>query len=210
MPPTLAANARVALYTRVSTTEQTSEPQLHALREYASGRSLRIVREYVDDGVSGTRDSRPQLDAMLKACKRREVDAVAVTKLDRLARSMRHLTNLAAELDALGVELIVVEQGIDTSTPTGRLLFNLLGSIAEFERELIRERTVAGLRAAMRRGSKLGRPAALDADRLARARRLRASGQSIREIAKTLGVSKSAVARACPENVPVKEAGKGS
>lgn len=210
MPRALAPGSRIALYARVSTTDQTTDPQLFGLRRYAEGRGLSVAREFVDHGVSGARDSRPALDALTKACKRREVDAVAVTKLDRLARSVRHLTALGAELEALGVELIVVEQGLDTSTPAGRLLFNVLGSIAEFERDLIRERTVAGLHAAKRRGSKLGRPTALSAEKLERARRLRAAGQSVRYVAETLGVSKSAVARACPENVPARRARKGS
>ncbi len=116
-------------------------------------------------------------------------------KLDRLARSVRHLTTLAAELEALGVDLVVVDQSIDTSTPSGRLLFHVLASIGEFERDLIRERTVAGLAAARRRGRKLGRPRRIDARTRARVLRLRKAGRSIREIAATLGVGRGTVGR---------------
>jgi len=121
---------------------------------------------------------------------------VVVTKLDRVARSVRHLTALAAELEALGVDLVVLDQAIDTGTPAGRLLFHVLGSIAEFERDLIAERTRAGVAAARRRGRHPGRLPALDARQRARVQRLRASGHSIRAIASRLGVSKSVVARA--------------
>ncbi len=131
----------------------------------------------------------------MAAVRRREVEAVVVTKLDRMARSVRHLTGLAAELEPLGVALVVLDQAIDTSTPTGRLLFHVLGAIAEFERDLVRERTAAGLAAARRRGRHPGRPRAMDQASRARARRLRLSGHPIRAIAEKLGVSKSVVAR---------------
>jgi DNA invertase Pin-like site-specific DNA recombinase len=143
---------RVALYARVSTGDQTVDPQLDALRSYATARRLEIVEEYIDQGVSGSKDRRPALDDLMVPAKCRAFDALAIVKLDRLARSVRHLTQIGAELEALGIDLIVVDQGIDTSTPSGRLLFNVLGSIAEFERDLIRERTRAGLKAARKRG----------------------------------------------------------
>ncbi len=111
---------RVAIYCRVSTDEQTVAPQLDSLRDYASARSLEIVDEFIDHGVSGSKDRRPALDEMMAKARRRSFDAVAIVKLDRLARSTRHLTQLAAELEALGVDLIVIDQGIDTSTPAGR------------------------------------------------------------------------------------------
>ncbi len=188
--------ARVALYARVSTTDQHPEVQLGALRQYALDRGLAITEEYVDHGVSGAKDRRPALERLLADARRRRFDAVACVKLDRLARSVRHLTTMAGELEALGVDLVVLDQAIDTSTPSGRLLFNVLGSIAEFERDLIRERTAAGLAAARRRGKRLGRPRALASrDARNRARRLRRSGKSIREIARVLGVGRSTVAR---------------
>lgn len=185
----------VALYARVSTGDQTVDPQLDVLRDYAQRREMHVHAEYIDAGVSGSKDRRPELDRLLADARKRRFDAVAVVKLDRLARSVRHLTQLAAELEALGIDLVVLDQGIDTSTPSGRLLFNVLGSIAEFERDLIRERTRAGMAAARRRGKRLGRPRALDAQGVARARRLRASGRPFREIAEVLGVGVATVKR---------------
>ncbi len=185
---------RLALYARVSTRDQHPDAQLAELRAYARRRGAEAV-EYVDHGLSGAKDRRPALDALVTAVSRREVGAVVVTKLDRIARSVRHLTQLAADLEELDVALVVLDQAIDTSTSSGRLLFHVLGSIAEFERDLIRERTAAGLAAARRRGRPPGRPRALDGRARARARRLRRSGHPIRAIAEKLGVSKSVVAR---------------
>src|SRR4030095_2717617 len=136
------------------------------------------------------------LDALMSAARGRAFDALLVWRLDRLARSVRHLTALGGELEALGGDLVVPGQSIDTSTPTGRLLFNVLGAIAEFERDLIRDRVVAGMRAAQRRGKAIGRPQRLQGDQRERIVRLRRSGRSLREIATLLGVSKSTVGRA--------------
>jgi DNA invertase Pin-like site-specific DNA recombinase len=193
---------RVALYARVSTTDQSCEPQLHALREYAQRRGLEVVDEYVDHGQSGAKDRRPALDELVAKARVRAFDAVAVVKLDRLARSVRHLVQLAGEWQALGVDLIVVDQGIDTSTPAGRFTFHTLAAVAELERDLVRERTCAGLRAAVRRGRKLGRPETLCADDRARAGRLRSAGRSLREIAQVLDVSRETVRRALARNRP--------
>ncbi len=150
----------------------------------------------MDHGVSGAKARRPALDELVAAARKREIDALAVVKLDRLARSVRHLTELGSELEALGVDLIVIDQGIDTTTPAGRLLFNVLGSIAEFERDLIRERTLAGLCAARKRGSRIGRPTVLDGEKIARAHRLREAGKSTRYIGQVLGVGETTVRRA--------------
>jgi DNA invertase Pin-like site-specific DNA recombinase len=186
---------RAALYARLSTAEQNCAAQLDALRAYCERRALE-PREFVDAGVSGAKDRRPALDAMLHAVRRREVDLVAVVKLDRLARSVRHLTTLAAELEALGVDLVVVDQGVDTSTPAGKLLFHVLASIAEFERALIIERTRAGLAAARRRGTHCGRPrTATTSELAARAQRMRGAGQGTGYIAVVLGVSERSVRR---------------
>ena len=196
---------RVALYARVSTDEQTVAPQLDALREYAWARGLDVVDEYVDQGVSGSKGRRPALGEMMAKAKRRSFDAVAVVKLDRLARSTRHLTQLAAELEALGVDLIVIDQGIDTSTPAGRLLFNVLAAIGEFELDMIRERTRAGMASAKRRGRGVGRPRVHVP--VTKARLMLARGLSHREVAKQLGVSratlsKALVGRGLPEGAP--------
>jgi len=186
---------RAALYARVSTSDQTLDPQLDALGAYAEARGLEVAEVYADEDVSGAKDRRPALDRLLADARRRRFDAVACVKLDRLARSVRHLTALAAEFDALGVGLVVLDQAIDTTTPAGRLLFHTLAAVAEFERDLIRERTRAGLAAARRRGKRLGRPRAIQGEARSRVRRLRTAGRSLREIAEVLGVSKAAVAR---------------
>ena len=126
----------------------------------------------------------------MEAVRRREVDTVVVVKLDRLARSTRHLCELAEELESLSVALVVLDQAIDTTTPSGRLLFTVLAAVASFERDLIVERTRAGLEAAKRRGKKLGRPRKVfDRRQVERARRLKAVGKSVREIAQLIGVS---------------------
>jgi DNA invertase Pin-like site-specific DNA recombinase len=184
---------RVALYARVSTTDQHTEPQLHALRVYAAARGLEITAEYIDHGISGAKDRRPALDRLMADARRRRFDVLACTKLDRLARSVHHLTSLGRELEALGIDLVVLDQAIDTSTPSGRLLFHVLGSIAEFERDLIRERTAAGMRAARRRGARIGRPeVAIDQLKLAQAMR---EGASVSELARRLGVSRPTARR---------------
>jgi DNA invertase Pin-like site-specific DNA recombinase len=182
---------RVAFYARVSTSDQHPEIQLHALRQYAEARGLEIAGEYADHGVSGAKDRRQALDRLMADAKRRRFDVLACTKLDRLARSVHHLTTIGRELEALGIDLVVLDQAIDTSTPAGRLLFHVLGSIAEFERDLIRERTTAGMRAARRRGAKLGRPEAA-VDRLQLVQGIRA-GVSVSELARRLGVSRPTV-----------------
>jgi DNA invertase Pin-like site-specific DNA recombinase len=145
--------------------------------------------------VSGAREHRSGLDALLAAARTRKVDVVAVVKLDRLARSTRHLVTLVAELEALGVDLVVLDQNIDTTTPAGRLLFHMLAAIAEFERDLIRERVIAGVRRARALGKHLGRPKIHHVD-IARAQALRAEGQSWRATARALGVHPMALRRA--------------
>ncbi len=187
------AGARAALYCRVSTTGQTADNQLLALRSFAVARGW-VVTEFVDHGVSGAREKRPALDAMLTAVRARRVDVVACVKLDRLARSVHHLVALVREFEALGVDLVVLDQAIDTTTPAGRLLFHVLAAISEFERELIRERVMAGLRRVRSQGTRLGRPRAVF-DRV-RAQQLLEAGQSLRQVAQLLGVSHATVARA--------------
>jgi DNA invertase Pin-like site-specific DNA recombinase len=186
---------RAALYSRVSTTDQNPETQLDPLRDYAAARGFEVAGEYIDHGVSGAKASRPALDEMMAAARRRDVDVIVAVKLDRLARSVQHLVALAGELKALGVDLVIRDQSIDTSTPTGRLLFHVLGSIAEFERDLIRERTHAGLALARKRGKRFGRPPATDAKQRARIVRLQQSGHSLRVIAERVGVGRGTVER---------------
>ena len=202
---------RLAIFARVSTSEQTVAPQLDALEAYARARGLDVVQVYTDGGVSGSKDRGPALDELMLKARRRSFDAVAVVKLDRLARSTRHLTQLAAELEALSVDLIVVDQGIDTSTPAGRLLFNMLAAIGEFELDLIRERTRAGLRAARKRGKRLGRPK-LHVDR-AKLREGIQRGNTISALSRELKVSRFVVRRELAElglSVKVSDLGPAS
>ena len=185
---------RAALYARVSTADQTPDNQLVALRSFADARGWQAL-EFVDHGISGAKDRRPGLDALLAAVRARKVDVVACIKLDRLARSTRHLLTLAGDLEALGVDLVVLDQSIDTTTPSGRLLFHVLAAIAEFERDLIRDRVVAGLRRAKAQGRRLGRPRRHHVD-VAEARALVAAGLSLRAIARRLHAHPMAVRRA--------------
>jgi DNA invertase Pin-like site-specific DNA recombinase len=186
---------RTALYARVSTTDQHTAGQIARLQKYVAARGLEVAGEFVDTGISGAKDQRPALAQLVGSVRRREVDAVAVVKLDRLARSVRHLTELAAEFEALGVALIVIDGSIDTSTPSGRLLFHVLASIGEFELSLFRDRTLAGVAHARARGVKFGRPPACDRRTSDRIRRLRQQGASVRKIAGIVGVGHSTVHR---------------
>lgn len=198
--------ARVAVYARVSTRDQEPETQLLALREYIRSRGWRTVEEFVDTGISGAKEQRPALSRLMDAARRRRCDVVLVWKFDRLARSSRHLLNTLEELRVLGVDFVSLTEAIDTSTPAGKMVFSMIGAIAEFERSLIQERVVAGLHRARAQGKRLGRPMATpDGDPVA----LRASGLSLRAIAGQLGMSKSWVAAAVSRK-PLPNRGLGS
>ena len=186
---------RVASYARVSTaTEQSPEMQLRDLRELAERRGFEVVREYVDTGFSGATDSRPALNDLLADARRGRFEAVLVWKLDRLGRSLVHLVRLLEELRQLGVELISFSEGLDFTTTTGKLLYQVISAFAEFERECIRERVKAGLRNARAKGKRIGRPPAIvDAPRIAQRR---AQGASWREIAEEFGVGATTARRA--------------
>jgi DNA invertase Pin-like site-specific DNA recombinase len=168
--------------------------QIRELREYCKRRAWDVEGEYVDAGVSGAKERRPQLDLLLAVCRKRRVDAVVVYRYDRFARSLRQLVNALEEFRSLGIEFISLHEGVDTSTPNGRLVFGIFASIAEFERELIRDRVKSGIAAAKSRGKTLGRPrVSVDAARIAC---LRASGLSWPKIAAELGVSVGTVYQA--------------
>ncbi len=185
---------RVALYARVSTkNRQDPESQLLPLREYAQARGFEIS-EYVDVGITGRKDSRPELDRLMADAQKRRLDAVAVWKFDRFARSTRHLVTALEQFNALGVDFISLSESIDTSTPMGKMVFTVLAAVAELELSLIRERVVMGLQRAKAQGKKLGRPrgSAQDAHKI---KRLKSEGLSVRQIAQLLQTSKSTVAR---------------
>ena len=186
---------RAAIYARVSTHNgQNPEMQVEELRAYCKRRGWEIAGEYVDAGFSGAREHRPALDRLLSKCRKRSVDAVVVYRYDRFARSLRQLVNALEEFRALGIDFVSIHEGVDTSTPNGRLVFGIFASIAEFERELIRDRVRSGLALARAKGKRLGRPpVVVDRPKIAA---LRAQGRSWAEICKQLGVTKGTAQRA--------------
>jgi DNA invertase Pin-like site-specific DNA recombinase len=184
---------KIAIYARVSTKNgQDPEMQLAELREYIHNRKWKIAGEYVDKGISGALDSRPELNRFMADANRRRFDVVAVWKFDRFARSVSHMLRALETFRALGIEFVSLSESIDTSMPTGKMVFTILASVAELERSLIGERVRAGLRNAKARGTRLGRPSLKDltvaeVQRLRRERRR--SRTSFKELAKTYGVS---------------------
>ena len=167
--------------------------QLSELREYASRRGWTITSEYVDQGVSGSKESRPQLNQLMADAHRRKFDAVLVWKIDRFGRSLKHLVNALADLGAYGVAFVSFRDNLDLSTPSGRLMFQIIGAMAEFERSLIQERVRAGLRNARAKGKKFGRPRVqIDGVRVAE---LRCDGLSWSQVCRTLNVSKGSAQR---------------
>src|SRR5216110_1382028 len=181
---------KAAIYARVSTVGQEPENQLQELRRYVEARGWTAV-EYVDRGVSGAKDRRAALDQLLTDARRRRFDAVICWRLDRLGRNLKHLITLLEELQALGIAFVSLAEGIDATTPAGKLQMHILGAIAEFERERIRERVMAGLQRARSQGKRLGRPnAVIPVDRLRRV-----SDLPVSVAAERLGVSRSTVKR---------------
>jgi len=150
---------RTALYLRVSTADQKPDLQYDGLRGYAERAGLDVVQDYCDVAVSGRREGRPQLNALMAAARKQEIDCVLVWKFDRFARSTRHLLTALEEFDHLGIRFVSVQDQIDTDSPMGRAMFTIIGAMAELESSLISERVTAGMRAAQARGRHLGRPA---------------------------------------------------
>ena len=196
---------RVALYVRVSTDEQTTDNQRRELEAVAKRSGWKIVDIYEDNGISGAngREKRPALDKLLKDAARREFDMIAAWSVDRLGRSLQHLVGLLEELQAFGVDLYLHQQGLDTSTPSGRAMFQMCGVFAEFERAMLVERTKAGLARARAKGMRLGRPPVPPVTKR-RIAKLRQQGKSVRVIAKATGLSVGAVHKAISEASPVK------
>ncbi len=184
----------VALYARVSTTQQDPEVQLHELRALASARGWTITQEYVDAGISGASTNRPELARLLADAHKGCFAGILVWRLDRLGRSLRHLVTVVEDLLARGIEVIsATEPHMDSTTPTGRLLRNIFASVAEYEREMIRERVMAGLRKAKASGKHIGRPRTV-LNRL-RIEQLRGEGLSWRGIAQRMDLPMSTVYR---------------
>jgi putative DNA-invertase from lambdoid prophage Rac len=186
---------RAAIYARVSTLNgQDPHMQTREMKQYCERRGWTIEGEYVDVGVSGAKDSRPELNRLMVDAKRRRFDSILVWKLDRFGRSLRHLVNAIAELESIGIAFVSLTDNLDLSTPSGRLMFQVIAAMGEFERELIRERVRSGMRNAKQKGKRIGRPR-LEIDSTV-IDRLRKSGKSWREIAKTTGLSLGTVYKA--------------
>src|SRR6266571_4401320 len=190
-----SAGKRVAIYMRVSTKNhgQTTETQAFALREYAAHRGFEIAQEYRDEGISGSKDSRPALDRLMKDARARNFDVVIVARFDRFARSVSHLLRALEEFSHLGVDFVSLSESVDTSTPMGKMIFTVLGAVAELERNLIKERVHMGISRARKQGKQLGRPKRIFNREKARTM---LQSMSIREVARQFGVSRGVIERA--------------
>ena len=194
----MAPAVRAAVYARVSTLDQEPENQLAELRQYVRARSWPEAVEYVDKGVSGSKDRRPALDRLVRDATRRGFDVLVVWRLDRLGRNLRHLVTLLDELHAIGVSFVSLGEGIDCTTPAGRLQLHVLAALAEFEKARIAERVAAGLARARRNGTRLGRPEKHVSERvLAPVRNL-----PVLEAARRLGVSRATAYRWLSQKTP--------
>ena len=190
--------ARAAIYARVSTTNhgQDVSMQTRELRQFAEARGWTVVGEYLDEGISGTKDQRPALDRLMADAHKRKFDVVVCWRFDRFARSVSHLLRALETFNALGIAFVSLSENVDTTTPTGKMIFTVLGAVAELERSLIVERVKAGLRNARAKGKRLGRPTkGVDPATVAR---LRSQGASWRAIANELGVGVGTLYRAAP------------
>lgn len=191
---------RAAIYTRVSTSEQASALQIDECTGHVARAGWTLVEHFGDIAVSGLKARRPELDRLLAAARKRRLDVIVVWRADRLFRSLLHMVSTLAELDALHVDFVSCTESFDTTTPAGRLLFHMCSAFAQFERDLIVERTIAGMAAAKRRGAKIGRPRTrFD---LELARELLLFRIPMREIARRLNVPKTTLARALRERTP--------
>ena len=183
---------RTALYARVSTRDKSHDVgmQVREFQEFCQRRNWTVADQYIDDGISSSKERRPQLERLMFDAKKRKFDAVLVYRFDRFARSMRELVNALAEFQSLGIEFISLHEGIDTSTPNGRLVFGIMASVAEFERELIRDRVRSGIQHAKAKGKRLGRPRVqVDAGRIDGLRR---QGRSWSQISRETGLDAAA------------------
>ena len=184
---------RVAVYARVSTSDQTTDSQLLDLRRYLFDRGWKLFNEYCENGISGTKSSRPALNQLMNDAKKRRFDVVLVWRFDRFARSTKHLILALEEFRNLGIDFVSYQENIDTRSPLGSAIFTIISAVAQLERDIIAERVKAGLRQAKERGKRIGRPEiSVDEGEI---RRLRAGGHSLREIAVQVGISHTKVAQ---------------
>jgi DNA invertase Pin-like site-specific DNA recombinase len=197
---------RVAIYTRVSTKEQSTESQVVQLTAYCQSHGWTEVAVFRDDGISGVRDNRPELDKLRQRMLHGEFESIVVSKMDRLGRSLGMILRFWDEADAAGVRVIVIDQGIDTSTPAGRLQRNMLAALAEFERELILERTRAGIARARALGKKFGAPRRISEAVAREVRERRARGESLRMISQRMNVKLGGVRSVLRRDVVLRSA----
>ena len=192
---------KAALYLRVSTNKQSTELQRRELVEACERNGWEIVAEFADEGISGSkgRDKRPGLNSLMKGVVRREFQIVMVWSLDRMGRSLIDLVNILAELDAKNVGFYSHKQALDTTTPSGRLMFSIVGAMAEYEKSIIKERVVAGLEAAKAKGKKLGRPSKAK-EKTPEIIKLRQEGWGFTRIAKALSLGGGTVQRICEQH----------
>jgi DNA invertase Pin-like site-specific DNA recombinase len=188
---------RVAIYGRVSTTEQTSENQINFLQEIVNRNGWELVQTYVDEGISGTkgRDKRPEFDRLCKDMVRRKFNRILVWDISRLGRSLQHLVEFLNDVQSVNCHLYIHQSGLDTSTPSGRMMFQMVGVFSEFERSIISERVKLGLKRVKSKGTKLGRPKSLNQSKIQTIFELKNEGKSLSEIAFEIGVSKMTIHR---------------
>jgi len=185
-----STSRRAVIYARVSTTHQNVSNQLQELRQAAHRFGWDVIAELVDDGISGAkgRDQRPAFDRLFQMIQRREIDLVMAWSIDRLGRSIQHLASFMGEVKAVGVDLYIHQQAINTSTPSGRMVFGIFSALGEYEREIIRDRINAGLARARSEGKRLGRPTNVNPSVVTSVKLLREKGHSIHNIAKSLRI----------------------
>ena len=188
---------KAAIYTRVSTDKQTTDNQTKELLTVAERNGWTVEAVY-SDVISGAKEKRPELDALMQAVIRREVDVVLVWDISRLGRSLQHLLKLMNEMHAKGVDLFMYQQNIDTTTPSGKMMFQMCGAFAEFERGMIQERVKAGLERAKAQGKKLGAPTVPEKT-ATKAKEMYEVGMSFRKIGRELGIHHSTVSKLCTQ-----------
>ena len=181
---------KVAIYARVSTDKQTCENQLQELRATAQRMGYTVVAEFVDSGISGmkTREDRPALDSLMKSATQRKFDMIMCWSIDRLGRSLQNLVEILNEMQSMKIDMFFLQQGMDTTTPSGRMIFSVFGAIGEFERNLIRERVIAGQKRAVANGVKIGRPTKMNDGMRSAIKLLRNKGAGIKQISKQLQI----------------------
>ena len=192
---------RVAIYGRVSTNEQTTDNQINFLQEIVNRNGWELVQTYVDEGISGTkgRDKRPEFDRLCKDMVRRKFNRILVWDISRLGRSLQHLVEFLNEVQSVNCNLYIHQSGLDTSTPSGRMMFQMVGVFSEFERSMISERVKLGLKRVKSKGKKLGRPTKIDDEVKVQIWSHLNDGKSFSEVSKILEISKMSVSRVSRE-----------